>query len=449
MFNEKLLESSEFYTKRYQNFTTLIIFPTLILLVLLILLACLTHKETVIKSTGEIAPIKILSTIQSTSNNPIIKNELLTKKEITAGDILIQYQNTESDTNLQLQKSALKNLQEHVRALTVYKDSIKQDQNLFTAEDNYGCATSYQSYLAQRRSLTTDHQQQINNQDSIKQQKKMIAEAISKKDSELSQYQNLINAIINNTSLSPKNAYYNDFLDYQHQITELSASQVDKFKKETVTSIQQQINSINDTLTSYKTQYAGFSSTDLTEDTLTNKLNELKSQQLTSIIKELEALNQEIDQTQIQCVATETSGKNTIIANESGTVNLLINKTKLTSIPQGTNLAQIYPKLKTMPELKVSFYVSANEISEIVENQSIRYHLAEKNSKRMVISGNITNISANPMTTKDGNFYQVGATLNLHAKDYQNIHYGQTGTVSIITGKSTWISYIKNTLIHQ
>ncbi|WP_370928678.1 hypothetical protein ACMDB6_00415 [Leuconostoc mesenteroides] len=136
MFNERLLESSEFYTKRYQNFTTLIIFPTLILLVLLILLACLTHKETVIKSTGEIAPIKILRTIQSTSNNPIIKNELLTKKEITAGDILIQYQNTESDTNLQLQKSSLKNLQEHVQALIIYKDSIKQNQNLFTDDDN-------------------------------------------------------------------------------------------------------------------------------------------------------------------------------------------------------------------------------------------------------------------------------------------------------------------------
>lgn len=449
MFNERLLESSEFYTKRYQNFTTLIIFPTLILLVLLILLACLTHKETVIKSTGEIAPIKILRTIQSTSNNPIIKNELLTKKEITAGDILIQYQNTESDTNLQLQKSSLKNLQEHVQALIIYKDSIKQNQNLFTDDDNFGCSTSYQSYLSQRRSLSTDHQQQVNNQDRVKQQKIIISEAINKKNSELSQYQDLINAIIKNTSLSPKNAYYSTFLDYQHQTKELPISQVDKLKKETVTSIQQQIDSINDALTSYKTQYAGFSSTNLAEDALTNKLNELKSQQLASITKELETLNQEIEQTKIQHAATETSGKNTIIATESGTVNLLINKTKLTSIPQGTNIAQIYPNLKKTPDLKVSFYISANEISEIVENQSIRYHLTEKNSKHMVIPGNITSIPANPITTKTGNFYQVSAILNLRPKDYQNIHYGQTGTVSIITGKSTWISHIKNTLIHQ
>ncbi|MGO3626343.1 MAG: HlyD family efflux transporter periplasmic adaptor subunit [Leuconostoc mesenteroides] len=186
--------------------------------------------------------------------------------------------------------------------------------------------------------------------------------------------------------------------------------------------MQQQIDSINDALTSYKTQYAGFSSTNLAEDALTNKLNELKSQQLSSITKELETLNQEIEQTKIQHAATETSGKNTIIATESGTVNLLINKTKLTSIPQGTNIAQIYPNLKKTPDLKVSFYISANEISEIVENQSIRYHLTEKNSKHMVIPGNITSIPANPITTKDGNFYQVSAILNLRPKDYQNIH---------------------------
>lgn len=448
MFNQKLLESSEFYNKRYQNFTTLIIFPTLMLLTILILIACFTHKEIVVKSTGEIAPRKILKTIQSTSNNPIIKNELLTKKDVRAGELLVEYQNTETDTNLKLQSSSLQDLQDHAQALTRYQDSINQNKNLFLSDDYYGCSSAYQNYLAQCRSITSDFQQQVENQNNTTQQKDIVSDALAKKHIALNQYQALLNAIINNTTLSSKNDYYTIFSNYQNQIQGLSAVQVDKVKKEIVSNIKQQIEQVNDTITNYRTQYAGITSAHQKSDTLKDKITELKSQQLASITKELKAINQEIKQLKIQYNATQINNKNAIIASESGTVKLLVDKTKLESIPQGTNIAQIYPNIKQHPDLIVDFYISTHDISTISEGQTIRYHLTQRNSKPLIITGKIANITAHPVATKQGNFYQVSANLDLNAKDYQTIYYGQVGTISVITGKHTWLSYIKNILLH-
>lgn len=271
---------------------------------------------------------------------------------------------------------------------------------------------------------------------------------MAKKNIALSQYQALLNAIINNTTLSSKNDYYTIFSNYKNQIQGLSAVQVDKVKKETVSNIKQQIEQVNDTIINYRTQYASITSAHQKSDTLKDKITELKSQQLASITKELKAINQEIKQLKIQYNATQINNKNAIIASESGTVKLLVDKTKLESIPQGTNIAQIYPNIKQYPDLIVDFYISTHDISTISEGQTIRYHLTQRNSKPLTITGKIANIPAHPVATKQGNFYQVSADLNLNAKDYQTIYYGQVGTISIITGKHTWLSYIKNILLH-
>jgi len=448
MFNEKLLESSEFYSKRYQNFTTLIIFPTLILLLLLIGLAFFTHKEVVVKSTGEINPDKILATIQSTSNNAVIKNNLISKNSVRHGDMLIQYQNSETDTTLKLENANLQNLQAREKALLTYKNSLSEDKNLFSETDAYGYSDAFQNYLSQSQILSNDYQQQLDGQNRATQQKDILTSSLNKKENNLNHYQSLLLAIQNNTNLSLENNYYRMFSEYKNQTATLNTEESANIKRNTINTLQEQIDQLEDAIANYKTQYTALPSENaLSPNTLADKLSDLKSQQLSTVAKDLSAVTQEIKQIKIQHQATQDNYNNAIVSPETGTVKLLVDKTKTRYMPQGTNIAQIYPNLAEKPKLKVTFYINTSEITNISKGQLVRYMLSQNNNTKSTLIGHISQIAAHPVTTKQGHFYQVDATLNLKNNDYSTVHYGQEGTVSVITGKSTWFVYLKNKLI--
>ncbi|WP_220741344.1 bacteriocin secretion accessory protein [Leuconostoc miyukkimchii] len=447
MFNEKLLESSEFYSKRYQNFTTLIIFPTLILLLLLIGLASFTHKEVVVRSTGEINPDKILATIQSTSNNAIIKNNLISKKSVRHGDMLIKYQNSETDTTLKLENASLQNLQAREKALLTYKKSLSDDKNLFSESDAYGYFDAFQNYLSQTHILSNDYQQQLDSQNRATQQKNVLTSSLTKKENNLNHYQSLLLAIQNNTNLSSENDYYRIFSDYKDQTATRNSEESASIKRHTISTLQEQIDRLEDAIANYKTQYDSLPSENaLPPNTLPDKLSDLKSQQLSTVAKDLSTVTQEMKQIKIQHQATQDSSNNAIISPETGTVKLLVDKTKTHYMPQGTNIAQIYPNLTEKPKLKVTFYINTSEITNISEGQLVRYILSQNNNTKSTLTGHISQIATHSVSTKQGNFYQVDATLHLKHNDYSTVHYGQEGTVSVITGKSTWFIYLKNKL---
>ncbi|HEP3847347.1 TPA: competence protein ComB, partial [Streptococcus pyogenes] len=73
---EELLESSEFYQKRYHNFSSRIILPILGLLIFLVIFLTFMKKEVTIKSQATVEPVKVLAQIQSISNNTIKINNL-------------------------------------------------------------------------------------------------------------------------------------------------------------------------------------------------------------------------------------------------------------------------------------------------------------------------------------------------------------------------------------
>ena len=102
--NSQLFKSTEFYQKRYQNFST-IIFPLVLLIMFLLSFLLWAKKEVTVEVTGTIEPTSIVATIQSTSDNTIIKNQLRSNKEVKKGDLLIQYsEKMESSQKESLQK---------------------------------------------------------------------------------------------------------------------------------------------------------------------------------------------------------------------------------------------------------------------------------------------------------------------------------------------------------
>ncbi|NQO74277.1 hypothetical protein HO952_04225 [Streptococcus suis] len=92
--NTNLFRSAEFYQRRYHNFATLLILPLVLLVSFLFLFSFLAKKEVTVTSRGEITPTKVIASIQSTSNNPILANHLVANQAVKKGDALIQYAET-------------------------------------------------------------------------------------------------------------------------------------------------------------------------------------------------------------------------------------------------------------------------------------------------------------------------------------------------------------------
>ena len=104
--NPKLLESAEFYRRRYHNFATVLIVPLVILIIFIGVFLCFAKKEITVISQGEVAPTKVLAVIQSVSDTSIAQNKLDDNTKVDKGDLLVQYtENAEPE-----QKDAQKNI---------------------------------------------------------------------------------------------------------------------------------------------------------------------------------------------------------------------------------------------------------------------------------------------------------------------------------------------------
>ncbi|EJN94568.1 HlyD family efflux transporter periplasmic adaptor subunit [Streptococcus ratti] len=118
----KFLQSAEFYRRRYHNFATLLIIPLVCLIIFIAVFLCFAKKEITVTSTGEVAPTRVVSVIQSYSDTSIIKNNLDNNASVKKGDLLIQYSETADSKRRAEQKKIVEERQKRA------KEAKKQEQ---------------------------------------------------------------------------------------------------------------------------------------------------------------------------------------------------------------------------------------------------------------------------------------------------------------------------------
>ncbi|MEE0949793.1 MAG: bacteriocin secretion accessory protein, partial [Streptococcus equinus] len=138
--NPKLFQSAEFYHRRYHNFATLLVLPMTIFLIFLILFSLMGRKEITVTSIGSLRPTKIIDVVQSTSNNTVIDNQLLENKVVKKGDLLVKYSDKMEDNQLKAIQTQIERDERKQNDLNTLKESLNQGKNLFTGEDEFGCA---------------------------------------------------------------------------------------------------------------------------------------------------------------------------------------------------------------------------------------------------------------------------------------------------------------------
>ena len=442
--NEQFLESAEFYQKRYHNFASCLIVPSLILLVFLVGFSMLAKKEITISSRASVEASRVLAQIQSTSNQPIIANHLAENKEVKKGDLLIQYAVEGEGAQEQKFSSQLDLLKDQKGKLETLRSSLESGRNQFTEPDSYGYEQSFKDYQNQVESMTSSVNQQnatIASQNAAASQSQAeLGGVISDVDSKLNDHRNLKNAIQSGVGIDASHPLHSLYQSYRDQLS--LAEDKATAQSQIVAQLDGQISQLEATAATYRVQYAGAGAQQAYASNLSSQLASLKAQYLVKVGQELTTLTQQILEAESNLKLQETvSKRGQILAEMDGLLHLNPEVQGSTLVAEGTALAQIYPKITNERKIKIVTYVSSKDVSTIKNGDKVRFITADDANKQMILTSQISSIDANATQTKQGNFFKVECEMAVSKDQAKKLRYGLEGKFVMVTGEKTYFSY--------
>ncbi|MBX9096056.1 competence pheromone export protein ComB [Streptococcus gordonii] len=442
--NEQFLESAEFYQKRYHNFASCLIVPSLILLVFLVGFSMLAKKEITISSRASVEASRVLAQIQSTSNQAIIANHLAENKEIKKGDLLIQYAIEGEGAQEQKFSGQLDLLKDQKEKLEILRSSLESGRNQFSEPDSYGYEQSFKDYQNQVASMTSSVNQQnatIASQNAAASQSQAeLGGVISDVDSKLNDHRNLKNAIQSGVGIDASHPLHSLYQSYRDQLS--LAEDKATAQSQIVAQLDGQITQLEATAATYRVQYAGAGAQQAYASNLSSQLASLKAQYLVKVGQELTTLTQQILEAESNLKLQETvSKRGQILAEMDGLLHLNPEVQGSTLVAEGTALAQIYPKITSERKIKIVTYVSSKDVSTIKNGDKVRFITADDANKQMILISQISSIDANATQTKQGNFFKVECEMAVSKDQAKKLRYGLEGKFVMVTGEKTYFSY--------
>ena len=230
---DKFLESSEFYSARFRNFSTMIIIPFTILLLVVVIFSFFGKKEITIQGAGTLEALGNNPVIQSTVNSPIEKNYLKEGKYVKKGDTLLIYNNVSIQDKGKLYNSQKEILDSQLAALNLLKQGVQDNHDSFGEDDEFGYRNDLKSYLQQRNTYLTENTmiQDKSKNDKAKQSsinnelKKQSGSATSIADFDSSKYDiEINNQKISDLQSSKLSSIDQEIIKIKQNISELNAN---------------------------------------------------------------------------------------------------------------------------------------------------------------------------------------------------------------------------------
>ncbi|GFH42556.1 lactococcin A secretion protein LcnD-like [Lactococcus hodotermopsidis] len=300
--------------------------------------------------------------------------------------------------------------------LETLKNGLNTDTQTFETTDDFGYQSTLGNYLSQ-----------------IELTSKEFAKAnadISNQNSTVTSAQNAVSDEINALcqKIDDKNAK--------------RAAEKDKDKRDLLT---QEIEQLELTLSSLNTQRASSGTYQSFNDSLTSKLDNLKTAQLATADKELVELKTKKEElAQNLVLAQETQKNNKVVAQESGIIKLDEENKNKKIIPTGTMIAEILPNITDKTKLEVVYYVDSSALTGLKKGQKIRFTSDKKLSEQLVITGKVKEIAKSATVVEGQNIFQIKAEIYPKAADKKKLIYGMQGRISSIIDKKTFFNYYKD-----
>ena len=445
----ELLESAEFYNRRYHNFSSRVIVPMFLLLVFLLGFATFAEKEMSLSTRATVEPSRILANIQSTSNHRILINHLEENKLVKKGELLVQYQEGAEGVQAESYASQLDMLKDQKKQLEYLQKSLQEGENHFPEEDKFGYQATFRDYLSQAGSLRASTSQQnetIASQNAAASQTQAeIGNLISQTEAKIRDYQTAKSAIETGASLASQNLAYSLYQSYKSQGEENLQA-----KAQAVAQVEAQLSQLESSLATYRVQYAGSGTQQAYASGLSSQLESLKSQHLAKVGQELTLLAQKILEAESgKKVQGNLLDKGKITASEDGVLHLNPETSDSTMVAEGALLAQLYPSLEKEGKAKLTAYLSSKDVGRIKVGDSVRYTTTHDAKNQLFLDSTITSIDATATKTEKGSFFKIEVETNLTSEQAEKLRYGVEGRLQMITGKKSYLRYYLDQFLNK
>ena len=450
--NPKLFKSAEFYQRRYHNFATLLIVPLVLLLSFLIIFSLFAQKEVTVISRGEITPTQVIASIQSTSNNTITTNNLSNNQSVKKDDVVIKYAETMEKSQKQALETQLATLNRQKTGIETLKASLSQGNNLFTGEDEFGYINTFNNFITQSQDIElgiSKTNAEVNNQLALAgNTAAAIEKQINNIYKQIAEYEELSQAITNkSSSLSASNPHKSTLNSYLVQSQQQSQQGLDD---QYLSQINQSISSLKTSIASLNIQREGTGSVATYDSSLGTKVEVLRTQFLQSASQQLTTVETQITELTAQLGQANVNFEhNTIKAPGTGIIHLNNEFDGKTLIPNGSEIAQIYPNIQETKEVLITYYVTSEYVPLLKEEQVARLKLEKIGNQSITIIGKIHSIDRTATKTEQGNLFKVTALAQLPDKDSNIIQYGLQGQVTSIIDKKTYFNYYKDKILNH
>ena len=450
--NPKLFKSAEFYQRRYHNFATLLIVPLVLLLSFLLIFSLFAQKEVTVTSRGEITPTQVIASIQSTSNNTITTNNLSNNQSVKKDDVVIKYAETMEKSQKQALETQLATLNRQKTGIETLKASLSQGNNLFTGEDEFGYINTFNNFITQSQDIElgiSKTNAEVNNQLALAgNTATAIEKQINNIYKQIAEYEELSQAITNkSSSLSASNPHKATLNTYLVQSQQQSQQGLDD---QYLSQINQSISSLKSSIASLNIQRAGTGSVATYDSSLGTKVEVLRTQFLQSASQQLTTVETQITELTAQLGQANVNFEhNTIKAPGTGIIHLNNEFDGKTLIPNGSEIAQIYPNIQETKEVLITYYVTSEYVPLLKEDQVARLKLEKIGNQSITIIGKINSIDRTATKTEQGNLFKVTALAQLPDKDSNIIQYGLQGQVTSIIDRKTYFDYYKDKILNH
>ena len=450
--NPKLFKSAEFYQRRYHNFATLLIVPLVLLLSFLLIFSLFAQKEVTVTSRGEITPTQVIASFQSTSNNTITTNNLSNNQSVKKDDVVIKYAETMEKSQKQALETQLATLNRQKTAIETLKASLSQGNNLFTGEDEFGYINTFNNFITQSQDIElgiSKTNAEVNNQLALAgNTATAIEKQINNIYKQIAEYEELSQAITNKSSSlsasNPHKATLNSYLVQSQQQSQQGLA--DQY----LSQINQSISSLKSSIASLNIQRAGTGSVATYDSSLGTKVEVLRTQFLQSASQQLTTVETQITELTAQLGQANVNFEhNTIKAPGTGIIHLNNEFDGKTLIPNGSEIAQIYPIIQETKEVLITYYVTSEYVPLLKEDQVARLKLEKIGNQSTTIIGKINSIDRTATKTEQGNLFKVTALAQIPDKDSNIIQYGLQGQVTSIIDRKTYFDYYKDKILNH
>lgn len=451
----KFLESSEFYTARFKNFTTLLIIPSVILVLCVLIFSLVGKKEIAVKGIGTIEPLQGTTVIQTFIGGKLKENLLDEGKIVKPGMTILRFDNSQVQQKLNLAQKQNSLLTEQIRDIRLLQTSVAENRDLFSKEDNFGYQERLKTYLSQRNSIQIELEE-LKDKATLKQEQrdqlaKVQSDAFSREKQQLKIYQQLYQDIQNEHEYTANDSGKTIYQSYQTRRNMLENAEREQLKAETLKDLQKQIDDTNtqlDSIETQKIQQKDVNTSEAEKKGLLQKLQTLQTEQLSDISQLLNKLLQEQSELQANIkTLNNENDKYVVKATKAGRLHVIQEYVGVKSLGGQIQVAKIYPELVRNAEIKA--YIPENEISTVKVGQMLKFKLTKNISKPLLLEGKVTKIATAPTQVDKNNYYTVVAKVRLSKTEAMSSKYGMSGSVSIVTGKETFFNYFKNKVVKE